>query len=203
MDQLRDEILEMEWDMFSRVNDGHPKASCQEDKGLYIALRDCQLSVWNRDVQESYLEDLKEALSQGRNLMTEKYAYMMSFTDPEYFAAIRHLLPEVSDAKQILADRITEIQTQEYAEAAERYGKLVTLARNVGSASDEAGNVSAETYSRCELWTWSEKTLGLFFLQIEEMHEKGENYVLAVLDNSAKVYGFSGLDDMAQARSRA
>ena len=180
---IEKEILDIEWEMFSHVNDGGPKASCQNDEAFYKLMRRSQLMVWDPEVRRSYLSDLRDALKDGRNLMTEKYAYMMAFTDPEYYAAIRHLLPEVTDEKKDLADRIAAIQTRE---AEELTGKAA-MARPVSSDEDAPGYVSSETYSRCELWTYSEETLKLLLAQIERMEAEGRSYVLEVLRNTSSV----------------
>ena len=39
----------------------------------------------------------------------EKYAYMMEETDPVYFLSIKELLPEISEEKQLMAEKITSI----------------------------------------------------------------------------------------------
>ena len=184
------DILEMEWQMFSHVNDGGPKASCQEDEQFYKLMRKSQLMVWEPEVRESYHADLKAAVEAGRNLMIEKYAYMMAFTDPEYFAMIRHLLPEVPEEKKRIADRIAAIQTQEASSLSAGAGSSGSggahMARPVESSEDAAGNISSETYSRCELWTYSEETLRLLLDQIERMEEAGSSYVAEVLRNTSE-----------------
>lgn len=35
----------------------------------------------------------------------EKYAYMMEETDPVYFLSIKELLPEISEEKQLMAEK--------------------------------------------------------------------------------------------------
>ena len=180
---LEKEILDIEWDMFSTVNEGRPKASCQEDEAFYKLMRQSQLMVWEPAVRASYLSDLKGALAEGRNIMIEKYAYMMAFTDPEYFEAISHLLPEVSEEKKQLAGRIAELQTRE-AKAVSAGSSGISQARPVSSSEDAAGSVSSETYSRCELWTYSAGTLRLLLDQIERMESEGRSYVKEVLNNT-------------------
>ena len=186
MEELEKTILDIEWEMFSSVNEGRPKASCQQDEVFYKLMRKSQLLVWEPEVRASYLADLNKALEEGRNIMIEKYAYMMAFTDPEYFAAIEHLLPEVSNEKRALADRITAIQTAEAAAISEGQDGPISQARPVSSSQDAAGSVSSETYSRCELWTYSAETLKLLLDQIERMELEGRNYVLEVLQNTAR-----------------
>ena len=180
-------ILDIEWEMFSAVNEGGPKASCQEDEVFYKLMRQSQLSVWEPEVRASYLSDLETARNGGRNIMIEKYAYMMAFTDPDYYAMIAHILPEVSEEKKLLADRIVSIQTREAEALAAGAGDHVSQARPVSSSDDAAGSVSSETYSRCELWTYSAETLKLLLEQIERMESHGRSYVLEVLRNTREV----------------
>ena len=41
------------------------------------------------NVLESYYDDIEQAEAQERNLIMEKYAYMMEETDPVYFLSIK------------------------------------------------------------------------------------------------------------------
>ena len=57
-------------------------------------MRYSQFSAFTAEMLTSYRKDLRLAGEEGRNLLMEKYAYMMEFTDPAYFdAALRSRLP--------------------------------------------------------------------------------------------------------------
>lgn len=83
--RLINEIIEIEWTMFDKVNNQGGRAACQDDKRTFYVMRFSQFSAFGDDMLRSYRRDLEEALDEGRNLIMEKYAYMMEFTDPAYF----------------------------------------------------------------------------------------------------------------------
>ena len=60
-------------------------------------MRSSQLKTWSVAILESYERDLMTAMAQGRNLLAEKYAYMMEQTSPLAFARLRDQLPIVSE----------------------------------------------------------------------------------------------------------
>ncbi|WP_182436814.1 DUF4125 family protein [Clostridium sp. OF09-36] len=75
-------------------------------------MRRSQFVVWDRVSLESYRNDLQQAEKQGRNLLTEKYAYMMQDTCPEEYQKIEKELPVLSAEKQKLVSELTELQTR-------------------------------------------------------------------------------------------
>ena len=79
---LIDNIIALEWKMFSSVNEGGPKASCQEDPQTFDGMRRGQFSAWSDEAAQCYYEDVKAAAATGRNLAMEKYIHMMKSTAP-------------------------------------------------------------------------------------------------------------------------
>ncbi|MDY6047602.1 MAG: DUF4125 family protein, partial [Anaerobutyricum sp.] len=102
-------IVNNEWNMFQKVQGINGRAPCQaeEQYQTFIIMRLSQFESWPIEVIQSYLQDLEDAKAAERNLVMEKYAWMMEDTDPEYFSQIRHLLPPVSEEKRELARKIT------------------------------------------------------------------------------------------------
>ena len=76
-DELMSEIIKLEWDMFSHVSNVGGPASCQMRPDTFKIMRKSQAATWSDELLASYLEDLKTATREGRNIMTEKYARMM------------------------------------------------------------------------------------------------------------------------------
>jgi len=74
--KIIDKIISIEWDMFTSVNEGKERASCQEDKKTFIGMRAAQFSAWSLKAVASYLGDLENARQNGRNLLEEKYIHM-------------------------------------------------------------------------------------------------------------------------------
>ena len=73
-DELMSEIIKLEWDMFSHVSNVGGPASCQMRPDTFKIMRKSQAATWSDELLASYLEDLKTATREGRNIMTEKYA---------------------------------------------------------------------------------------------------------------------------------
>lgn len=71
-------IAEAEWKLFEQVHNIGGRASCQDSPDTFFIMRSSQLMAWSEAMQESYWNDLITATQQGRNLLTEKYAYMMA-----------------------------------------------------------------------------------------------------------------------------
>ena len=188
-------ILEIEWEMFSTTQNEGGKASCQENREQFTVMRSAQFSVWDEASLESYLDDLRSARSDGRNLMTEKYAYMMESTAPEEFERIRHLLPPVSAEKEALVVSLVR-QTVKWAEEYQRkYPKLASLGRPIHRSYDSPWVTSAETYHRGELLTYSERTLKCLYRLYTENAAKGRNLDEDVIRETAYLTGYESLEE--------
>ena len=81
--ELERQIVEKEWLMFQQVQGVNGRAACQDDWTTFLIMRLSQFEGWDTDVLESYFEDIVQAEAQERNLIMEKYAYMMEETDPK------------------------------------------------------------------------------------------------------------------------
>ena len=88
--ELERQIVEKEWLMFQQVQGVNGRAACQDDWTTFLIMRLSQFEGWDTDVLESYFEDIVQAEAQERNLIMEKYAYMMEETDPVYFFQLRN-----------------------------------------------------------------------------------------------------------------
>ena len=87
-DDLMSEIIKLEWEMFSHVSNVGGPASCQLRPDTFKIMRKSQAATWPDELLTSYLEDLKAATRDGRNIMTEKYARMMESTFPEEYRTL-------------------------------------------------------------------------------------------------------------------
>ena len=155
-------------------------------------MRSSQLKTWSEEVLQSYLHDLTSAAYTGRNLLTEKYAYMMEETDPVYFLSIKELLPEISEEKQLMAEKITSIYMEWEKEADIKYPNIRRHGRPAEGIGVD-GTVSVRNYLKCELYTYSAKTLALFILSIEKNPEY--NRYLATMQKMVQAYGYSSLEE--------
>lgn len=150
---------------------------------------------WSEATLESYLNGLKEAEKDGRNLLTEKYARMMKSTAPFDYAQIEHLLPPLNTEVFPLIDKIVEILLQWQEELAERFPCVIGKGRPIRTSQDIPFMTSFETYLRGELATYSKKTLKLYHENILKQKLKNINGTVIVLEHTVKQYGCGSLEE--------
>ena len=198
-EELIRDIVDREWRMFSQVENQGGKASCQSRPRTFEIMRRSQFLSWTEEILGSYLQDLKDAEKAGRNLCTEKYAYMMEKTDPAGYEKIRKRLPVISGEK---ADRIEEIVAVNILweeETDRRFPRIRANGRPLRSEQDSFAGVSVETYLRCELKTYSEKTIRLLCEYTAAENRSGHNLAEEILDNTMKAYGYASAKQAEEA----
>ena len=192
-DRLISEIVSLEWNMFQKVENIGGRASCQDDWNTFYIMRYSQDVTWSDDTLRSYLNDLRQAAASGRNLLTEKYAYMMEFTDPEYYREhLQASLPALSEQKGRLIAEIVSLQLLSHRRFAGQFPRIAGAGRPVG---DERGETSVKSYSIGELKTYSEETLRLLLRDVKQ----NPDMVLDIQRGIAEFYGYSGLEAAEQA----
>ena len=193
-DSVVNDIINREWAMFQNTQNIGGRAGCQDQFDTFYANRYSQHSVWSAETLESYRNDLIAAEMAGRNLITEKYAYMMEYTDPAYYQAnLKPHLPSLSEEKAGLVAQIVSIQLMGYRSYAARYPRLAGAGR---SAYESAGGTSIRDYSVGEYRTYSENTLRLLLQDVKKM----ENPVMEIQKNLVSFYGFDSLEDAEAAQ---
>lgn len=187
-------IVEMEWKLFDQVQNIGGRADCQDNRTTFFIMRSSQLMAWNTAMLDSYYDDLLAAHQSGRNLLTEKYAYMMERTSPEEFAGICDALPPRSKQKDIEIDEICAAHVQWQEELAAQYPKLTGNGRPIRRSADSKYCTSFETYLWGELATYSEKTIQLYVSYVRRLQREGENLCKMILENTIFQYGYASLE---------
>lgn len=198
---LIDEIIKLEWDMFSTVANVGRKAACQTRPETFAIMRRSQEETWPDTLLQSYRKDLEQATAQGRNLMSEKYAWMMESTHPAEFNALKDRLPPVDTATLRRIEDIVAVNIAWKLETATRFPLLNGRGRPVRSAEDSPAETSFETYLRGELKTYSPQTVGLLHEFTLRQKRDGVNGVELNLFNQVKQYGYASLEE-AEHRQR-
>ena len=192
------ELILKEWNQFQQVRNEGGRASCQNHMKEFVMNRLAQFLTWDDAMRESYYEDLTEAESVGWNLLTEKYARMMRYTAPAQYAALCNRLPVISEPKERLVEKIVAIQLKWKEDYARRYPRVARGSRPTDHSADADYVTSFETYLRCELYTYSERTLRAYLSHAEELARRGGNMTIQNLEYMAKLYGFSSLQEMEE-----
>lgn len=197
-DPLIAAIIEAEWQMFDKVQNEGGRAACQNDTRTFAIMRYSQFAPLPQNVLESYRDDLEQAAQVGRNLLAEKYAYMMEYTDPATFdRTLRDHLPAVSAYKQELCARIANRLIRDEQEFAARYPALHAQGRPTEGA--QADDVSVHVYALGELKTYSERTLERYDAWLRAHPE--ENISVSVHRVMVQLYGYDSLE-AAEARQK-
>ncbi len=169
MEGLIERILDIEWEMFTSVPARGGREPCQDDPATYRLIRVANFHTWSDAALASYLTDLEEARRKGRNLITLKYARMEGSIPP--------LSPESAHIIERIVRRECE-WAQEFREG----NPEEELARPVWASEEKgAGKVSSETYLRCELETYSPRTLDYYYQDTLSISARGENRVEAAV----------------------
>ncbi|HBU13037.1 MAG TPA: DUF4125 domain-containing protein [Clostridiales bacterium] len=204
MGKVTDKIIKREWAMFDKVNSGADiRADCQDDFPTFRIMRASQLDAWDDATRAAYLRDLTQAEREGRNLVMEKYAYMMEYTAPEEFEAMRESLPEITEEKRALVREIAARQVAWQEEVGKEYPRLVSRGRPIRQSGDGPFGVSVETYTLGELASYSMETLKAYSEFMDTLARQGENLAKMILENTARMYGHPSLEAAEEWAGRA
>jgi hypothetical protein len=195
-------IIDMEWNMFQDVQNIGGRAACQDELNTFRIMRASQAESWSEAVLESYRQDLTEAVKEGRNLMTEKYARMMKSTSPLEYANIEHLLPALSLETTECIEKIASIVLGWEAELFEKYPAVLKNGRPIHASDDTAFVTSLETYLKCELATYSPRTLKLYYEHVSSQKLNGTNASELTLLHTVRSYGYKTLAEANERLSR-
>ena len=174
------EILEIELEMFLTVRT-QQRSSCQDYPESFKLHRRVQFTAWSEETLKSYLKDLKNAVKEGVNLMTVKYARMDD------------LVPE--ENKNPLIGEIVKIQYGWQEEMFRKYPYLMGGARPLSRSEDNSRKTSFETYISGELETYSGATLELLYKDMSKKIEDGVNMSEEVYGYLVREMGYSSIDD--------
>lgn len=202
-EELTDGIVAAEWFMFDKVNNIGGRADCQDDLETFSIMRRSFFSAFGTDTLALYARDLKNALEEGRNLITEKYAYMMEYTSKEYFdRELAPQLPAISREKSELVDKIADRCTEYEKDFAKKHPVFSRTGRP--AAGTEGDVVSSQVYLTGELKTYSEETLRSLWDDIlKSENSRDGNMVEKIHESTARAYGYAGVDEAEKSMSNA
>ena len=194
-EKLMDELVQQEWEQFTQVNNIGGRASCQDDFRTFSIMRKSQYQAWSEEAMASWLSDLREAAQAGRNLLAEKYAWMMRDTDLEGFVRLNDALPLLSGEKEALIEELTELEVKSRERFSVRYPALSERGRPLRRTDARPGEASVETYARGELTTYSQKTLELLREHYIRLMGMGSDPCEITMEYMVSQYGYASLED--------
>lgn len=162
-------IINLEWEMFKNVKASEPN-SCQENEKTFRLMRWMSYSVLPENLLIEILDNLNQATLDGRNLMTEKYGRMSE------------QIPSLNENE--LIDECVEIESSMMTKIAEEF-PLTFNTNNSGFSN----------YLKCELETYSESAIKLYYSFLVDEKKGGKNVIKARYDNLFKKMGYESLDD--------
>ena len=191
-----DEIISIEWDMFQNTQNIGGRASCQDDPDTFYIMRASQYANWTEEMLILWLEFLRQCQESGRNLVTEKYGYMMQYTDLHYFNKhVKHHLPVVPLVHYRLINTIVEAMIGWEKEFAAAYPMLSRMGRPITSEGDANGFTSMETYARGELETYPLPLLERYADYVKELQETGRSLSMMNQLTMVQLYGYDTIEE--------
>ncbi|MBS6798870.1 MAG: DUF4125 family protein [Firmicutes bacterium] len=191
-----EEIIKIEWQMFQNVDNLGGRADCQDDFETFYIMRRSQYDNWTEEMVRVYGDFAAKSLKEGRNLISEKYARMMAYTDLHYFNKhLRDKLPAVPAKNFRLINKIVERLICWEEEMARRYPKLAGTARPIRSSEDKYGFTSMETYARGELETYPEELLALYCQYVDDLWDEGISLSRKNLQTMVSMYGYDSIEE--------
>ncbi len=191
--ELTNAIIEKEWIMFQAVNEGGPRASCQNNKPTFIGMRSGQYGAWSEEILSLWYERLCEAEKSGRNLIREKYIHMMSVVSPREYELLMQTIPAPTEEEKAIADEICALMIDQTVSLHERYPAVSGAGRPLYSYQDVNGFTSIQTYQMGELLTYGKPMLDALLAYAKELEKNGCSLAEKVLDHTVKYYGYESL----------
>ncbi len=183
---LIEQIIAIELEMFLAVPAGKEN-SCQKNPEAFRRHRQAQFIPWSDKTLSSYLSDLEAARIEGRNLMTEKYLMM------------ERPAPLGSDQNPLI-EKIASSQLIWQEEMFAKYPKVMSGARPLSQAADSSAITSFTTYLKCELKTYSDKTLDLLYQDITEHQKNNRSMAEETYKFLAQAAGYKSIDQAERLR---
>lgn len=177
-------IVEYEWEMFQKLVTNQKKLECRNNKYMFLLMRLSQWNVYPINVQSSYLNDIHEALSEKRNLLFEKYAYIMILSGHLAERDLRNILPIVNSEKEELVNKIINHHRFWYEAAKAKLPLTSSAGRPIVYGGID--KVDIYTYLKGELFTYGMNTL-IGILETENMMmTQNKNLVIEIYKNYVK-----------------
>lgn len=193
-EQIIQAIIDAEWPMFTSINGSAQKSPCQEDRMAFNGMRRGQFAAWSTEALEAYQADVQAAQTADRNIVLEKYVFMMKSTSPGQYEKVSHLVNEPTGKRMELIEEITRQLVLETEKLFSQYPYVADTGRPIHSTEDDLNHTSIETYHRGELSTYSEQTLLALQRHMKGLIANGESLAKNILEETVKYLGYETLE---------
>lgn len=191
-----EQIIRSEWEMLQSVQELGERPCCKDGWGTFHIMRYSNFYPWSDRMLRSYLRDLNEAFKAQRNLVMEKYAYMMEYTDPAYYReSLEPYLPPMEEEKRSLIAEISQYILDCEREFVKRYPRIGNMSNAIEAKNDTKTTTSMESYLKGELRTYSTLTLRHFVDFVRDCKAKGINHSFIVREKTVHMYGYESLEE--------
>lgn len=174
-ERLLNDIVSLELRMFMAIEPA-TTSFCQEQPEAFKLMRRSNYEVLSNETLASYLNDLEEAVEEGRNLVELKYARMDNLIAPLN--------------NNPLIDKIVEIEGKWLKELEKKYPLTFTT----------RADFAAGVYLRSELETYSDRTLELYYSDTRKALEEGRNLTAERYTYLFRQTGYTSIDDVENER---
>ena len=188
-DELIEEIVKLEYEMFDKVQNVGGRAECQNNWPFFYVMRKSQYMTWTDEMLICIRNLWYKNTQKGWNFITEKYGRMMESTSPTEYEQIKVNFPEKTEKTRVIVNQIAQIQVGWMKEFAKQYPNLASNARDITSNTDNMYNTSYETYLKGELLTYSEELLKMYAEFVIDLAREGKNLAKMTIENTAFLQG--------------
>ena len=171
-------ILNIEFLFFDQVR-SNALAPCTADEADFFNQRRAQFVPWGSYTLKSYLGDLELALKEEKNPVAQKYLCMDS--------------PHPMEGTNFHIDQIVDRNIAWQTAMIVQYPHILSQGRALTAGAGEREEVAFDNYLRCELASYSSRTVRLLHTDVEQMHQIGINMCEVIYDALVKQYGYSSL----------
>lgn len=197
--EIVEEIVNIEWYFFKNTKNTDGIAECQLNDEEFFIMRKGQWLCYPLKVLQSYLQDLYQALDENRNLVFEKYLYMMKNTEPLEYEKLKNILKVYETrAHEVLRNDITKIYMEMAKDFYNKYPNFSNNCRPLYKKDDELERASLETYLMGELYTYSPKTLMFLLDYIKELKQENKNIVYIVNSKVIELKNMNSIEIVEQ-----
>jgi hypothetical protein len=159
-------------------------------------MRRSQYENWNEEMRCCYLDFAKKSQKEGRNLVEEKYARMMQYSDLHYYNKyLAPNLPTVPQSHYPLINAIVTVMIDWELDFAKAYPKLSGAGRPITSDGDASGFTSLETYARGELETYPKELLQLYADYVAQLQRENKSLSIMIQDTLVHLYGYDSIEE--------